>query len=123
MNNIVRNKWQVRVAAMIIFLLGIIAGGLALNAYQAWAHRARPGREDRFEQMATRLQLTAEQKTQVQQTFNETQDKLRELRKESEPRVNEIRQQTDQRLQQILNADQWQRFLQMRNEMRQRRRN
>lgn len=121
MNNIIRNKWQIRAAALVIFLLGVVAGGFALNAYQAWAHRGRPAREDRFEQLATRLQLNPDQKTQVQQTFNETREKLRVLRKESEPRVNDIRQQTDQHLQQILNADQWQRFQQMRNEMRQRR--
>lgn len=46
---------------------------------------------------------------------------LQSLRKESEPRVNDIRQQTDQRLQQVLTAEQWQKFQQMRNEMRGRR--
>jgi DNA anti-recombination protein RmuC len=121
MNNVARNKWQARGFALVIFVLGFTSGILALNAYH-WAARSRAA-PDRFEQLSTRLQLNAEQKTQVQQTFNDTRDKLRALRKESEPRVNDIRQQTDQRLQQILNPDQWQRFQQMRNEMRQRRRN
>jgi Spy/CpxP family protein refolding chaperone len=111
-----KNKWLVRGAAVIIFVLGFTAGILALNVYRGWARGAGPGREDMFEQMSTRLQLNAEQKTKVQQVFNDTREQLRALRKESQPRVNDIRQQTDQRLQQILTADQWQRFQQMRDE-------
>jgi Spy/CpxP family protein refolding chaperone len=121
MDNTAKNKWQVRIVAVIIFVLGFAAGMLALNAYRSWAHGAGPGREDRFEQMSTRLQLNAEQKTKVQQVLGDTREQLRALRKESEPRVNEIRQQTDQRLQQILTPDQWQRFQQIRDEMRARR--
>jgi Spy/CpxP family protein refolding chaperone len=122
MNNIVKNKWQVRVAVVVIFLLGFAAGILALNVYRGWVRAAGPGRgEDRFEQMSARLQLNAEQKTKVQQVLVDTREQLRALRKESEPRVSEIRKQTDQRLQQILTPDQWQRFQQMRDEMRARR--
>ena len=121
MNNIVKSKWQVRIAALVIFLLGFAAGILALNAYRGWARGASPGRDDRFEQMSARLQLNADQKTKMQQVLGDTREQLRALRKESEPRVNEIRKQTDQRLQQILTPDQWQRFQQMRDEMRARR--
>jgi Spy/CpxP family protein refolding chaperone len=121
MNNIVKDKWQVRIAAVVIFVLGFVAGILALNAYRGWARGASPGREDRFEQMSSRLQLNTDQKTKVQQILNDTRDQLRAVRKESEPRFNEIRQQTDQRLQQILTPDQWQRFQQIRDEMRTRR--
>jgi len=120
MDNTNRNKWQVRLAILLIFVLGFAAGALALSAYRGWA-RGRAGKEDRFGQLSNRLQLNADQKTKVQQIFNDTRDQLRALRKESEPRVNEIRQQTDQRLQQVLTPDQWQRFEQLRNEMRQRR--
>ena len=122
MNNIVKSKWQVRVAVVVIFLLGFAAGILAWNVYRGWARAAGPGRgEDRFEQMSARLQLNAEQKTKMQQALGDTREQLRTLRKESEPRVSEIRKQTDQRLQQILTPDQWQRFQQMRSEMRSRR--
>ena len=119
MDSTSRNKWQVRAAAAVIFFLGFTAGILALNAYRAWA-RGR-GSEDRFEQLATRLQLNADQRTKVQQIFGDTRQQLQALRKESEPRVNDIRQQTDQRLQQVLTPEQWQRFQQMRDEMRARR--
>ena len=117
-----RNKWLVRGAAVIIFVLGFAAGILALNAYRGWVRAAGPGRgENTFEQMSARLQLNAEQKTKVQQVLSDTREQLRALRKESEPRDGEIRKQTDQRLQQILTPDQWQRFQQMRDEMRGRR--
>ena len=115
-----RTKWQIRGAAVLIFVLGFVAGMLALNGYRAWARRAS-NPQDRFEQLATRLQLNADQKTKIQQIFTGTRQQLQDLRKESEPRVNDIRQQTDQKLQQVLTADQWQKFQQMRNEMRARR--
>lgn len=115
----IHSKWQIRVAALVIFVLGFAAGMLALNVYRGWARRPSP--EDRFERMATRLQLNEDQKTKVQQIFSDTRQQLQNLRKESEPRVHDIRQQADQRLQQVLNADQWQKFQQMRNEGRGRR--
>ncbi|HEX3228049.1 MAG TPA: hypothetical protein VHQ95_03745 [Pyrinomonadaceae bacterium] len=117
MTDITRNKWQARGFAIVIFVLGFTAGILALNAYR-WV-RNRPS--NRFDQMATALQLNADQKTKVQQIFGDTRQQLQNLRKESEPRVNDIRQQADQRLQQVLTPDQWQKFQQMRTETRGRR--
>ena len=117
MDTISKSKWQVRVAAILIFLLGSAAGALGLNAYRAWS-RARPAtsRGDRFEKMLDRLQLNADQKTQVHQILGETRTRLQALRKEAEPRVNEIRQQTDERLQKVLSPEQWKRFQQEREE-------
>jgi hypothetical protein len=120
MDHAARNKWQVRGAAILIFVLGFAAGMLALGAYRAWARRpAAPA--DRFNQMAAKLQLNADQKSKVQQIFGDTRQQLQGLRKESEPRVNEIRQQTDQKLQQVLTPAQWSQFQQLRDEMRARR--
>lgn len=119
METLLRNKWQVRVAALLIFVFGFVAGALALNLYRGWGRRPAPG--DRFERMATRLQLNDDQKTKVQQIFADTRQQLEDLQKQSEPRVHEIRQQADQRLQQVLNADQWQQFQKMRSEGRGRR--
>ena len=119
MDNNTRSKWQLRIAITLVFLLGFVAGALALNLYRGWAHRGLRG--DRFEQLSRRLQLSDEQKPKVKQIFGDSRDQLSALRKESEPRVNEIRQQTDQRLKEVLTAEQWQRFEQMRNDMRSRR--
>ncbi len=122
-DKISNNKWKVRGAATIIFLLGFTAGALAWNAYRSWQ---RPGGsqqgQDRFQKMVKDLQLNEEQKTQVQQIFDDTREKLAALRRESEPRVKEIRSQADERMQKVLTPDQWQRFQQMRDERGSRRR-
>ena len=113
MNNITRNRWQVRVAAAIIFVLGFTAGILALNIYRGLV---RADGRDRFEQLSERLNLNADQKTKVQQILSDTRDQLRALRRESEPRVDEIRRQADERLKQVMSEEQWQQFQNMRNE-------
>ena len=116
MEYITKTRWKVRVAAVVIFLLGFAAGMLSLNVYRAWVRRNQPTHEDRIERMAKDLQLSADQKTKVQQIFNDTREQLRGLRKESEPKVAEIRKQADERIQQTLSPDQWQRFQQLRKE-------
>jgi Spy/CpxP family protein refolding chaperone len=120
MNNIAKNRWQVRVAAGIIFVLGFLSGILALNVYRAWARNSMtPG--DRFEQMSQQLQLNEDQKAKVKQIFNDTREQLRALRQESEPKVNDIRKQADDRLVQVLTPEQWKKFQVLRDENRQRR--
>lgn len=114
-----KSKWQVRVAALVIFVLGFAAGALALNVYKQWGRtNAEGSRQSRFEHMLDSLQLNADQKTQVHQILGDTREQLQALRKESEPRVNEIRRQTDERLQKVLTPDQWKQFQQERDKMR-----
>lgn len=122
MENMTRNKWQLRLAAVVIFLLGAAAGALALRAYHVWFDTARVPRRVQYEQMLDRLQLSAEQRTQVRQIFDDTRGRLSALRKESEPRVEEIRRQADERMQQVLTPEQWQQFEQMIKEVRSSRR-
>jgi hypothetical protein len=119
MNTTTRNRWQVRISAAVIFVLGFTAGILALNVYRGLARNLTP--RDRMEQLSERLQMNADQKTKVKQIFGDTRDQLRALRQESEPKVNEIRRQADERLQQVLNEQQWKQFQTMRDEWRQRR--
>jgi len=114
-----KSKWQVRVAALLIFVLGVAAGALALNGYQRWSRsRAEGTRQQRFERMLDRLQLNADQKTEVHQILSETREQLQNLRKESEPRFDAIRQQADERLQKVLTPEQWKQFQQEREAMR-----
>jgi Spy/CpxP family protein refolding chaperone len=120
MNNIAKNRWQVRVAAGIIFVLGFVSGILALNVYRAWARNSMtPG--DRFEEMSQQLQLNEDQKTKVKQIFNDTREQLRALRQEAEPKVIDIRKQADDRLVQVLTPEQWKKFQVLRDDNRQRR--
>ncbi|MBV9958967.1 MAG: periplasmic heavy metal sensor [Acidobacteria bacterium] len=116
-------RWQVRVAATVIFLLGFAAGALALNAYRAWGGPNDAARgQDRFEQLVKELQLDEGQQTQVRQIFGDTREQLEALRKESEPRVKEIRRQADERMQKTLTAEQWQKFQKLMEERSARRR-
>ena len=119
MNTIQKGKWQVRVAALLIFVVGFAAGALALNVYKRWGRSgAQETRQDRFERMLDRLNLSAEQKTQVHQILSDTRGQLQTQRKESEPRFEEIRRQADERLQKVLTPEQWQQFQKEKSEMR-----
>src|ERR1700749_2340560 len=122
MDKIGKSSWQVRVAALAIFVLGFAAGALALNAYRTWVHAGATNGSDtgNFANMLDTRQLTSDQRTQVQQICGDTRAQLQALRKESEPRVAEIRRQADERLQKVLTPEQWQRFQQMRDDWRRR---
>jgi Spy/CpxP family protein refolding chaperone len=114
-----KTKWQLRAAAMVIFVLGFAGGALAINAYRAWTrNHIETSRRGDFDEMLDSLQLTGEQKTQVHQILGETREQLQALRKESQPRFNDIRQRTDERLQKVLTPEQWQQFQKRRDEMR-----
>lgn len=122
MNSLAKSKWQLRAAAVVIFMLGVAAGMLAPLAYRGWARDGRPprmnGRGDRFEKMLERLELKEEQKAQVRQILGETREQFRALRRETEPREREIRQRTDERLRQVLTPEQWEKFQAEMNERR-----
>lgn len=124
MDRIAKNRWQVRLAALLIFLLGAAAGALALNVYKSWtrAESRGGGRGGGFERMLGRLELTAEQEPQVRRILADAREQMREARRASEPRMDDIRRQTDERLRQVLTPEQWQRFQQMKQEMPARRR-
>ena len=120
MTNVTNNRWQVRIAATIIFVLGFTAGILALNVYRGWGRGSGSG--NRMDELSDRLKLTADQKTKVQEIFNDTREQLRAVWQETEPRMDEIRRQADGRLQTVLTPDQWQQFQRLRDERGRRRR-
>ena len=113
MDSNTRSKWQVRLAVLILFVVGFIAGGLAMNIYRDRHWSPRAGGRGGFDQMLDRLDLTQDQRTQVNEIFEDARKQLTELRKESEPRFREVRKNTDERLQTVLTAEQWQQFQQM----------
>jgi Spy/CpxP family protein refolding chaperone len=117
MEKIRNSKWHVRIAAILIFVLGLSAGALGLNVYQRWRSGSQSRRQE-FTQMLDRLQLNSDQKTQVQQIFSDARSQLQAVRREADPRVTAVRQQTDEKLQKVLTAEQWTQFQQMRNEIR-----
>lgn len=123
MENSSKRKWQIRGAVLAIFVLGFVAGALTITAYQAGRGRLpSESRRDRYEQLLDRLNLTAEQRPQVEQIMRDSRTELIKMRKESEPRFVELRRQTDERLQAILTRQQWEQWQQLGSEMRRRRR-
>ena len=125
MDRIAKNRWQVRLAALVIFLLGAAAGALALNVYHSWSRAAEhggPGRGGFERKMLERLELNAEQEPRVREILADARREMQEARSANEPRMDDIRRRTDERLQQVLTPEQWQRFQQMKQDMRGRRR-
>ena len=110
-----RSKWQVRIAVLLLFVVGFIAGALAMNIYRARHWSPRAGGRGGFEQMLDRLNLTQDQRTQVGEIFEDARKQLAELRTESEPKFREVRKNTDERLQTVLSPEQWEQFQQMTN--------
>ena len=107
------SKWQVRLAVLILFVVGFIAGGLAMNLYRSRQWSQRGGERGAFGQMLDSLNLTQDQRTQVSGIFDDARKQLTELRKESEPKFREVRKNTDERLQSVLTPEQWEQFQQM----------
>lgn len=119
MNTESKNKWQIRLATMSIFLFGFIAGAIALNAYHLWFGAAnQPSKRERFKETINQLNLDDAQKAEVQKIIGETREKIHNHRQESEPRMQEIRNQTDERMRKVLTPEQWQKFQQLQEEMR-----
>src|ERR1700733_8837066 len=102
MEKTAKNKWLVRGAAVLVFVLGFAAGALALNFYRHWAHVRAVAPDDyhaRFEQTLESLKLNDDQKNQARQILADTRVKLQALRQESAPKVADIRKDADERLQ------------------------
>jgi len=122
MNSNAASKWQLRLAVVLIFVVGFIAGALAMNVYRGRQRAfSRANGHGRFEQVLDKLNLSAEQRTQVGAIFDDARAQLTEVRKESEPKFREVRERTDQRLKAVLTPEQWEQFQQVTNESRERR--
>ena len=114
-----KSKWQIRFATLGIFVLGFVAGAFALNAYFLWFGAAKqPTKQEKYEEAFKSLNLNDGQKTEIQKIFGETREKIQNVRQETDPRIQEIRTQNDERLQKILTPEQWQKFQQEREKIR-----
>lgn len=110
-----KNQWQIRLVTSGIFLLGFIAGGFALNAYHLWFNAAQsPTKRERYEDAFNQLNLNEKQKIEVQKTVGETRESIQQLRQESDPKMQEIRARSDAKLAVILTPEQWAKFQELR---------
>ena len=120
MNTENQTKWQIRLATLIIFALGFAAGGFALNSYNLWAGAAKvQTKHERYQEAFDSLGLNDPQKAEIQKIVAEIRENIQQVRQESEPRIEEIRLRNDARLQTVLTADQWAKFQELRESIRQ----
>ena len=123
MDSKTKSKWQVRFAVLIIFAIGFVAGGLAMNFYRDKRGPSQSGSmRGSFSRVVEQLNLSPEQKVEVEKILEETRAQLIEIRKESGPKFREVRMQTDERLRTVLTPEQWEQFQQIMKESRHRRR-
>ena len=113
MDSKTRRRWEVRLAVLILFVAGFIAGGLAMNLYRSREWSPRSGGRGSFEHMLDRLNLTQDQKAEVDKIFEDARNQLNELRKESAPKFREVRKNTDDRLKAVLTEEQFEQFQRM----------
>lgn len=85
--------------------------------------------ESRLKRVAEELKLTDEQKEKIRPVFQEVAKKVRELRQEKETaraerlaKFKEVRESFDKQLKPILSQEQWEKWQNMRDRARQRRR-
>lgn len=116
-----KTRWQIRFAVLAIFVIGFLAGALAMNAYRARRAGMSPGERGGYARVFDQLNLTAEQRSQVDQIFSEARARLTDIRKDAGPKFREVRQQTDDRLKAVLTPEQWEQFQQLTSDARHRR--
>jgi len=117
MESINNEKLRVRLAIVAIFLLGFVAGGLAVNLYRQGTPTGsqgndRPLHRGGIESMLKSLNLTDQQKQEVDQILADTRQRITEIHRASEPQMSEIKRQTRERLKTVLTEDQWNQFQQ-----------
>ena len=105
-----KRAWQVRLAAVVIFILGFTAGAMALSIYQGLGDNSSASSRHEFDRVLEQLDLTADQRTQVKAIFDDARAQMSEVRRECGPKFHEVRERTDGRLREVLTPEQWERF-------------
>lgn len=110
-------NWKVRGATLGIFLLGCIAGALALNAYQLWFGGAsNTTKQQRFERVLNQVELSDTQRAEFQRIMSETREEYKN--RPPNPEFEAIRNRTDEKIKKVLTGEQWEKFQRLRNEFR-----
>lgn len=119
MGPIDKEKWHVRLSVTGIFVLGFIAGALALNLYRESAQGPMgPPPHRTFGRFLDNLDLNSDQRTKVDQIIADSRRQLMEVRRESEPKMSEITRETQDKLKAVLTPDQWEKFQDQLSQMR-----
>jgi hypothetical protein len=125
MDSNTNSRTKARVIVVSVFVIGFVAGALALNLYQRLTSSSnkdmpRNGTEFLVRRMNDRVGLSSEQQEQIKQILDETNDKYRDIRKDMEPRIkdfeprfNTVRQESRDRIRTLLTPDQLPKYEQM----------
>jgi gas vesicle protein len=120
MNNEGKGLWQIRLIATSIFVFGVITGVGGLYSYQSiFSPAKQPTIRERYQEAFNNLDMSSEQREEVQKIVGELKEKLSALRAEAQPRVQEIRAESDEKLQKVLTPEQWEQFREERELIRQ----
>lgn len=109
-------NWKAILGVSAVFLLGVIAGGLATHGFyqkRIRAHlrsQATVAPEVIARQMAGQLKLTPEQHTQITTIIGDTRQRLQQARAQSEPQVREAFQDMTRRIRETLTPEQQKQF-------------
>ena len=125
MDSNTNSQTKARVIVVSVFVIGFVAGALALNLYQrltSSGNKDMPhnGTEFLIKRMNDKVGLTSEQQEQIKKILDETNDKYRDIRKDMEPRIkdfeprfNTVRQESRDRVRALLTPDQLPKYEQM----------
>ena len=122
METSVNSKWQIRLAVLLIFVIGFVAGALTMNIYRTrHVTSSSANHRDRFERVMEQLNLNAEQRDQVKAIFDAARAQYIEMHKAAQPKFQEVREQTHARLRAVLSPEQWEQFQMLTSNHRERR--
>jgi uncharacterized membrane protein len=119
------SQTKARVIVVSVFVIGFVAGALALNLYQRLTSSSSKdiphnGTEFLIKRMNDKVGLSADQQDQIKKILDETNDKYREIRKDMEPRIkdfeprfNAVRQESRDRIRALLTPEQLPKYEQM----------
>jgi len=109
-------NWKAILGVLAVFLLGVIAGGLATHGFYQkrirahWRGQAAATPEVIARQMGGQLKLTPEQRDQIATIIGDTRQRLQQARAQSEPQVREAFQDMTRRIRDTLTPEQRQQF-------------
>lgn len=116
---------SLRLYLALVFVSGILVGGVGVwlfTANSVSGFNPEDARRRYTEEMQTRLQLTPEQSTKLQQIFESTHHRLEALRGKWFPEVKAIQDEQFEQIRQMLNAEQRAEYEKMRQEREEHRR-
>lgn len=115
-----RPTFSVVLYLVLVFLSGVLVGGIGFEVYTTRSVKAAPNRDDLLhryrEEMQTRLRLRPDQMKQLDAILEATHGRFRQLREKYRPEVHAIQDEQAEQIRGILDAQQRAEYEKMREE-------